>query len=193
MDGLGSVTDLTDPSQAVIEQYQYDAFGIMQTPPATGNIYTYTGREYDAETNLYYYRARYYNAQAGRFNISDPKKFKAGINFYVYVYNNPISLVDPRGLGPACGHSWNESWVKDAPGGFDFAEACYKHDSCCACNGDKSECAEKFLTDMLAVCFKYPNTLRDYCVDNAKSYYEVVKGRLGNCRKNEKDCCKSKK
>ena len=31
------------------------------------NPFTYTGREYDKETEAYYYRARYYDAKIGRF------------------------------------------------------------------------------------------------------------------------------
>ena len=62
------------------------------------NPYTYTAREYDPETGLYYYRARYYDAAAGRFLQEDPFGFGAGVNFYAYVNNNPINLIDPMGL-----------------------------------------------------------------------------------------------
>jgi RHS repeat-associated protein len=143
MDGLGSITDLTDPSQAVIEQYQYDAFGIMQTPPATGNIYTYTGREYDAETGLYYYRARYYNAQAGRFVTVDPVEKEY---MYYYCSNNPIVYIDPFGLwleklapnyGNYGGHNWSGGKkVKEGELGLDVEpvdelDRCFKkHDNC---------------------------------------------------------------
>jgi RHS repeat-associated protein len=33
------------------------------------NSFTYTGREYDEETNLYFYRARYYDPRLGRFHF----------------------------------------------------------------------------------------------------------------------------
>lgn len=96
-DGLGSVSELTDSTGAVTEAYKYDAFGNLQTPPATGNPYTYTSREYDAETGLYFYRARYYDAQVGRFITADPIGFEGGVNFYVYVNNDPINYIDPEG------------------------------------------------------------------------------------------------
>jgi len=94
---LGSVTELTDSSQTVVESYKYDAFGKLETPPATGNPYTYTSREYDPETGLYFYRARYYDPTIGRFITADPIGFGGGVNFYAYGQNNPVNLVDPNG------------------------------------------------------------------------------------------------
>ncbi|HLZ49197.1 MAG TPA: RHS repeat-associated core domain-containing protein [Candidatus Acidoferrum sp.] len=45
-----------------------------------------------------YYRARYYDPPAGRFISEDPIRFAASINFYSYVWNDPILRIDPRGL-----------------------------------------------------------------------------------------------
>jgi RHS repeat-associated protein len=100
-DGLGSVRDLTNASQAIVEQYSYDAFGNLTAPPTTGNPYTYTAREYDTETGLLFYRARYYDPKVGRFLQQDPKGFDGGdVNFYAYTLNNPINLTDPSGNSP---------------------------------------------------------------------------------------------
>ncbi len=110
-DGLGSVTDLTDEAEAVVESYEYDTFGQLSILDATrsplnasavGNSYTYTGREYDAETGLYYYRARYYDASIGRFISADPIGFAGGVNFYGYAHNNPINQIDPFGNEAIC-------------------------------------------------------------------------------------------
>ncbi|MHB8173923.1 MAG: RHS repeat domain-containing protein, partial [Nitrospirota bacterium] len=98
-DALGSITALTDVNGQVAQTYEYDSFGNITNQ--TGNIenpFTYTGREYDAETGLYYYRARYYDARAGRFINEDPIGFWGGINLYGYVVNRPLNYIDPFGL-----------------------------------------------------------------------------------------------
>jgi RHS repeat-associated protein len=105
-DGLGSITSLTNSSGAVAQTYTYDSFG-NQTA-STGsliNSFRYTGREFDSETGLYFYRARYFDQNAGRFLAEDPISFKGGINFYRYASNNPVNLIDPRGLLPSIGCS----------------------------------------------------------------------------------------
>ena len=46
-----------------------------------------------------FYRARYYDANVGRFLSEDPIRLRAGDqNFYRYVFNNPLNLIDPYGL-----------------------------------------------------------------------------------------------
>lgn len=44
------------------------------------------------------YRARYYDQTVGRFLSEDPIAFNGGLNFYRYVYGNPVNLVEPLGL-----------------------------------------------------------------------------------------------
>ena len=106
-DGLGSITELTDPSSNVIEKYSYDIFGNVIIKDAQGNVlsqsavgnpYFFTARALDPETGLYYYRARYYNPKIGRFLQTDPVGYSAGINLYAYCSNNPINYTDPMGL-----------------------------------------------------------------------------------------------
>lgn len=83
----------------MVQTYSYDSFGNI-TPTGTINQpYAYTGREYDNETGMYFYRARYYDPKAGRFVTKDPIGFAGGdVNFYAYVGNNPLNLIDPFGL-----------------------------------------------------------------------------------------------
>jgi RHS repeat-associated protein len=96
---LGSVTAITDINTAVVQAYEYDSFGAAQQSANFRNSYTYTGREWDKETGLYYYRARFYDPMDGRFISKDPIGFKGGdMMLYGYVQNNPINLVDPKGL-----------------------------------------------------------------------------------------------
>jgi len=103
-DGLGSVTSLSNAAGALAQTYTFDSFG-KQTA-ASGSLtnpFRYTGRESDVETGLYYYRTRYYDQNAGRFLNEDPVGFNGGgSNFYRYVNENPLTLVDPFGLAPGC-------------------------------------------------------------------------------------------
>ena len=100
-DGLGSVIELTDDTGTIVQSYIYDSFGSINVfdqngaliSPSGGvsNPYTYTGREFDAETGLYYHRARYYDSHIGRFINEDPIGFDGdGPNLYSYVLNNPV-------------------------------------------------------------------------------------------------------
>ncbi len=99
-DGLGSVTDLTDSTGATAKSYSYDAYGnVLESPGTVDQPYTYTGREFDAESGLNYYRARHYDPSTGRFLQKDPIGIFGGTNnLYQYAGGNPISLIDPLGL-----------------------------------------------------------------------------------------------
>ena len=98
-DHQGSIRLVTDAAGVVVNEYDYDAYGNFDIfIEGVVNPFTYTGREFDAESGLYYYRARYYDARIGRFITSDPIDLAAGANTYAYVLNNPANLVDPSGL-----------------------------------------------------------------------------------------------
>ncbi len=99
LDGLGSVTSLSNSAGALVNTYTYDSFGKLTASTGTlVNPFQYTGREFDPETGSYYYRARYYDPNVGRFKNEDPIRFRGGINFYGYVGNNPINRTDPDGM-----------------------------------------------------------------------------------------------
>jgi RHS repeat-associated protein len=104
LDGLGSVTALTDSKGKVVQRYDYDSFGNLKHHGhnKVKQPYTYTAREYDRETGLYYYRKRYYDAKIGRIISKDPFAgfidLPQTLNPYPYVRNNPIKLIDPFGL-----------------------------------------------------------------------------------------------
>ena len=96
-DALNRLTTLASPAGTT--SYAYDAWGtIIQQTGTVETPYTYTGREFDAETGLYYYRSRYYDPTIGRFLQKDPIGFVGGINVYIYVMQRPTSLIDPLGF-----------------------------------------------------------------------------------------------
>ena len=99
-DGLGSNTEITNSSGTVVQAYTYSSFGKIesQLDPNFVQPYAFTAREFDPETGMYFYRARYYDPAVGRFNQEDPIRFLGGMNFYLYVGNNPVDAVDPWGL-----------------------------------------------------------------------------------------------
>jgi len=99
-DGQGSVIQLTDNAGMVVRSYAYDSRGGISAESGTvQNHYTFTSREFDAESGNYYYRARYYSGVIGRFISEDPIGFAAGdSNLYRYVFNNSINFFDPSGL-----------------------------------------------------------------------------------------------
>ncbi len=85
-----------------------------------GNIFGFTGREFDAESDLYYYRARYYNPASGRFLTADPIGFAGGdTNLYRYVKNNPINRTDPLGLFDGPANNSNLSGLPNTPSTYD--------------------------------------------------------------------------
>jgi RHS repeat-associated protein len=58
------------------------------------------GQYFDRETNLHYNYYRDYDASIGTYKESDLIGLAGGLNTYVYVAGNPLSLVDVRGLFP---------------------------------------------------------------------------------------------
>ena len=59
MDGLGSVTSLSNSAGTLADSYAYDSFGKLVTSSGTLiNRFQYAAREFDAETGLYQNRAR---------------------------------------------------------------------------------------------------------------------------------------
>ncbi|MFA6213311.1 MAG: RHS repeat-associated core domain-containing protein [Candidatus Obscuribacterales bacterium] len=93
----GSVIAITDAAGAVVNRYTYSPFG--ESPSLTGTTHGYTGQRFDPEIGLYHYKYRYYNPVIGRFLQPDPIGIADGLNIYAYVKNNPLTKVDPLGLG----------------------------------------------------------------------------------------------
>ncbi len=151
-DGLGSVTEITDPNGMTIVSYLYDSFGkLAQGGTGLLNPYTYTAREYDPESGLMHYRARTYDPSIGRFLQEDPilnprinireynsgfslewftptlRRFPSALHPYIYVFNNPINLDDPQGEGVLdcikCSY-YNSKFAKELQGCSKEAQGC---------------------------------------------------------------------
>jgi len=97
VDGLGSIVRLLDGDGRVRDALSYEPFGRTVSTTATPMRYGFTGREREGN-DLYYYRARYYHPRLGRFLSEDPLGLAAGVNAYVYAFNDPVNAVDPSGL-----------------------------------------------------------------------------------------------
>ena len=66
-----------------------------------GVLYRYNGKELNQDLGLYDYGARNYDPAIGRWLQIDPlAETMPGWSGYNYVYNDPISLIDPLGLSP---------------------------------------------------------------------------------------------
>lgn len=123
---LGSVVAITNGQGTVVERYEYDPYGKLTiynandsvlALSAVGNIYYFTGREYDFETGLYHYRARSLHPSLGRFMQHDPLLYVDAMGLYHYVGNMPTKMVDPSG----------EDWLSRKIGGGygDYASKYY--------------------------------------------------------------------
>ncbi|XP_033106419.1 uncharacterized protein LOC117108507 [Anneissia japonica] len=106
-DRLGSTNALTDANGQLANTYQYDPFGgIISKTERISNKWTFVGqwgvRQIDVFSHLYYMRSRIYDHRHGRFLSPDPLGINGkSYNAYVYLSNDPLSGVDPRGTLPA--------------------------------------------------------------------------------------------
>ena len=119
-DQLFSPAALVNTSGAVVERYDYDAYGqpIIYTgsgvdttwftsDDTTGGVsakglpYLFTGREFDdlddGGLKLQYSRARYYNFDLRRWLQRDRLGYVDGASLYEYVRSMPTLLTDPTG------------------------------------------------------------------------------------------------
>ncbi len=109
-DGLGNVTEVTNSSGTIQENYTYDPYGTPSvTSSSIDNPYRFTGRRFDEESGVYYYRARQYDPSIGRFLQRDPLGYADSTNIFKYVHNNPVNFVDPTG------EAW---WIVAIEAGF---------------------------------------------------------------------------
>jgi RHS repeat-associated protein len=98
-DHLGSVSDATDASGALLARYAYDAWGGRSVAAGSDTVpYGYTGHETHSPTGLTLTKYRALDPALGRWLSEDPIGFSGGLNFYGYVLNSPLTQIDPLGL-----------------------------------------------------------------------------------------------
>jgi RHS repeat-associated protein len=103
-DGLGNVVGMVAPDGLVHNRYAYAPFGErLLTEGVMPNPFQYVGQfgVMSEPNGLDFMRARYYSPSDGRFVGNDPIGLAGGdTNLRRYVWNDPVNLVDPSGLGP---------------------------------------------------------------------------------------------
>ena len=95
---LGSTILTSSASGEDRRTVHYDAFGQVLSPNASIDTpaHLYNGKPRDPMTQLVNYGFRDYNPRQGRFTTIDP--IRSGENWYGYVVNDPLNLIDRYGL-----------------------------------------------------------------------------------------------
>jgi RHS repeat-associated protein len=114
-DSRGSTVAITSSSGTVTDRVEYSPYGaITYRSGTTDTPFLFNGRQgvmTDAN-GLLFMRARYYNPYLCRFINADPSGFGGGLNFFAFASGNPVSLLDPFGLG-AVGEGPPPSWLSN--------------------------------------------------------------------------------
>jgi RHS repeat-associated protein len=98
-DLLGSTRAVVEGT-AIVESYDPEPWGLHMPGRTlgTGTKELFTGKERDAESALDYFGARLYMPAVARWSSVDPLADRAPAwSSYAYVFNNPLSAIDPTG------------------------------------------------------------------------------------------------
>jgi RHS repeat-associated protein len=101
-DYRGSTIALSDGTGKVTDRMEYALYGLTTYRIGTNDTPFLFNGKYGVQTDqngLLYMQARYYNPYLCRFVSSDPSGFNGGLNTYAFANGNPVSLIDPFGLG----------------------------------------------------------------------------------------------
>lgn len=215
-DHLGTPQKLVSVTGQVVWEARYAAFGAAQAAGTIENPLRFAGQYYDAETGMHYNYYRYYDPGTGRYLTSDPIGLNGGLNTYLYVAGNPLSLFDPLGLfeycnykegwcrevtpggGPICGTGNNAKYIPDGI----YKKACENHDRCYStCGKTKLDCDEQMVMDgapvyAMVLMFSrqakeaYKKAQRDAGCDNdKKDNGKIANGKNDNgIKDNGKNC-----
>jgi RHS repeat-associated protein len=132
-DHQGSVLQVVDDDGDVVNQYDYDAFGVINwnnSYEGIENRYKFQGREYDSHAGHYYYRYRTYIPEWGSFTSPDMNLSNGilgepnGIGNYLFCNNNPVNWRDPRGL-----YTLNSDGSLTFDGHFNLYDSTWSYDN----------------------------------------------------------------
>lgn len=99
-DQVGRPEAITDSNQIIVWRARNFAFDRTVTVANTAAFNLgFPGQYYDAESGLWNNGFRDYSPALGGYIESDPMGQAAGVNTYAYVLGNPLSGIDPLGLG----------------------------------------------------------------------------------------------
>ncbi len=99
-DRQGSIVGWSN-DQGVITSSNVQAYGPYGEPQSwSGSRFAYTGQLTLPEVKLYYYKAREYDPAMGRFLQTDPVGYKADMDLYAYVQEDPLNRSDSTGKDP---------------------------------------------------------------------------------------------
>jgi len=158
-----NATAIVNISGSVQERYGYAAFGQprfmdgsfgSRSSSSSDWETLYGDYRFDPESGYYQVRFRYLHPTLGRWLSRDPVGYIDGANFYIYVINNPVNIIDLYGLATANEYTFGEieNWaivsyqdLKTIPAGLGDAKAsinsvCTKtkcHQSCNPIDGSK--------------------------------------------------------
>ena len=103
-DHQGSVVATTNTAGTLVDRFEYDPFGARTTTAGSDarKHRGYTGHEHLKALDLIHMNGRVQDPTLGRFLSPDPivqaPYASQSLNRYSYVWNNPMSLVDPSGF-----------------------------------------------------------------------------------------------
>jgi RHS repeat-associated protein len=138
-DHLGSTNFVSNDDQTLTQHDEYFPSGERWWDETDSRYelyktYIFSGKELDQAIGLYYYGARYYDARQGQWVSPDPilNRYMNGehdggvyapknLGLYTYVWNRPLSVVDPTGECPSCQFTgtdfrWQERFARDPEG-----------------------------------------------------------------------------
>ncbi|HTQ05747.1 MAG TPA: RHS repeat-associated core domain-containing protein, partial [Polyangiaceae bacterium] len=78
----------------------YTSFGVVTGTGLDWMPFGFAGGIYDGDSGVIRYGRRDFDPTIGRWVSKEPLRFRAGKNFYVYAFNDPINLFDPTGREP---------------------------------------------------------------------------------------------